>query len=177
MNNLETTLTTATESNKQHIVHTPFFAVSLTKLVVLSICTLGLYQIYWFYQNWCLIKEREQLKITPLWRAIFSIFYCQLLFEKIANSARDSGGGQLPAASLSSAWIISQWMLKLPGWSWLCISLNVVFLIPIQKAVNRINQLHAPDHHPNTRWSVTNIFTMLIGMMVQVLMLKLIFTL
>ena len=34
-------------------LHRPlFFPVGLTKLAVLSVCTLGLYVIYWFYKSW-----------------------------------------------------------------------------------------------------------------------------
>ena len=36
-----------------------YFPVSNTKLVLLSVCTLGLYEFYWFYKNWALVKERE----------------------------------------------------------------------------------------------------------------------
>ena len=38
----------------------PFFAVSLLKLTVLSLCTFGVYELFWFYRNWRLIKLREE---------------------------------------------------------------------------------------------------------------------
>ncbi len=49
-----------------------FFPVSITKLIILSICTIGIYEVYWFYKNWEIIKQREYSKISPFWRAIFS---------------------------------------------------------------------------------------------------------
>ena len=36
-----------------------YYPVSTTKLVVLSILTGGLYEIYWFYKNWKWIKQRD----------------------------------------------------------------------------------------------------------------------
>ena len=42
------------ESNEPH-----FFPVSGLKLVVMSTVTFGLYEIYWFYQNWWLVKQRH----------------------------------------------------------------------------------------------------------------------
>ena len=79
MNNLETTVATTTETDRQQVVQTQFFAVSVTKLVVLSFCTLGVYPIYWFYINWKIIKEQEQVHILPFWRAIFSTFLAMWL--------------------------------------------------------------------------------------------------
>lgn len=34
-----------------------FFTASTLKLVLMSVCTLGLYELYWFYKNWVLIKS------------------------------------------------------------------------------------------------------------------------
>jgi hypothetical protein len=47
-----------------------FFAVSPIKMVVLSVCTFGIYQIYWFYKHWVLIKERSEPLIVPWARAL-----------------------------------------------------------------------------------------------------------
>jgi hypothetical protein len=53
----------------------PLFAVSAFKLVIMSVFTLGLYQIYWFYRNWTCIKERDRSRILPALRSIFGIIY------------------------------------------------------------------------------------------------------
>ena len=37
-----------------------FFPVSVSKLVLMYMVTLGLYQLYWFYKNWMVIREREE---------------------------------------------------------------------------------------------------------------------
>jgi hypothetical protein len=37
-----------------------FFAVSPLKLVVLSVCTLGFYQVYWFYKHWVLTPDHDK---------------------------------------------------------------------------------------------------------------------
>lgn len=37
-----------------------YVAVSSTKLVVMSLCTFSLYELYWFYENWVLVcKDSE----------------------------------------------------------------------------------------------------------------------
>lgn len=176
MNNLETTIATTTETDRQQVVQTQFFAVSVTKLVVLSFCTLGVYPIYWFYKNWKIIKEQEQVHILPFWRAIFSTFFCYDLFEKIAKAASNVGIGNLPAASLSSAWIIFQLMLILYKPNFLLSICNVFFLIHVQKTVNQINAINSPGHNPNSQFSAWNIIAIIFGGVLNLLILVSIFT-
>ena len=38
----------------------PFFSVSIKKLVIMSVSTSGIYDIYWSYKHWRCIKEYEQ---------------------------------------------------------------------------------------------------------------------
>ncbi len=38
-----------------------FFPASRTKLLVMSLCTFGLYEYYWFYKNWKLVRDRVDL--------------------------------------------------------------------------------------------------------------------
>lgn len=60
-----------------------FLHISVARLVLLSIASVGLYEAYWIYKNWKNIKDREGLDITPFWRGIFGIFYCHSLLKRI----------------------------------------------------------------------------------------------
>jgi hypothetical protein len=51
-----------------------FFPVSLFKLTVMSLFTLGLYEIYWFYRNWQLIKAMNPSEFC-LSRVLSLLFY------------------------------------------------------------------------------------------------------
>jgi hypothetical protein len=44
------------------------FTASTFKLVLMSLCTFGLYEVYWFYKNWVCIKKRtgENLSMRPV---------------------------------------------------------------------------------------------------------------
>ena len=64
-----------------------YFPVSLTKFIVMHFCTVGLYQVYWFYEHWRLIREREQSDASLFWRTSFMFIYCYALFEKVRSSA------------------------------------------------------------------------------------------
>jgi len=60
-----------------------FYAVSPLKFTVLFLSTLGIYQIYWNYKNWRLIKTQHNLKIWPVGRSIFSIFFITSLLKRV----------------------------------------------------------------------------------------------
>ena len=75
---------------------TPFFAVSVVKLLVMSICTCGFHEIYWFYQNWKRIQMREQRAIMPFARALFNVIFCYPCFKRIRDyEAQDNTRGAL----------------------------------------------------------------------------------
>jgi hypothetical protein len=44
-----------------------YFPVSLPKLVVMSICTLGFYNLYWQFCHWLCIRDYEEASISPAW--------------------------------------------------------------------------------------------------------------
>lgn len=141
----------------------PFFAVSTFKLVVLSTCSLSLYEIYWFYKNWQLVRARERPNILPFWRAIFAYFYCYALFKSIRECATSLGVSSIHAGALATSWIVTTLLWKLPDPYWLASFLAIIFLIPVQVAVNRINVCVAPDHDENSTFSKWNWLTVIIG--------------
>jgi len=134
-----------------------FFAVSPVKLVVLSNCTLGLYQIYWFYKHWALIREHSEPHIVPWARAFFGFFWCYSCFQYIRNDERQFDiEPTLPAGPLAIGWIAASLTWRLPEPYFLIGFLAPLLLVPVQLHVNRINALVAPDHDTNTRFSGWN---------------------
>lgn len=143
---------------------TPFFPVSVAKLLVLSICTLGLYEVYWFYKNWQRIKAREGSDISPVPRALFSVFYCYPCFARIRDfEAPTLAKSALAAGPLATAWIITTLLHKLPDPFWLVSMFAVGFVAPVQAHANRINAACSPDHDPNSRFSFWNWVAVVLG--------------
>ena len=68
-----------------------FFPVSSLKLVVMCIVTFGIYEVYWFYKNWKLIKQRTASDIMPFWRAFFAVLFCYSCFKRIEEAATSRG--------------------------------------------------------------------------------------
>src|SRR5258708_10979613 len=117
-------------------VEVRFFAVSPVKLVVLSVCTLGLYQIYWFYKHWALIKERSEPHIIPWGRAFFGIFWCYSCFEFIREDGRRLDvEPALPAGPLAIGWIATSLASRFPEPYFLIAFLSSLLLVPVQRHV------------------------------------------
>ena len=53
----------------------PFFPVSITKFLVMSICSFGAYELFWAYSNWYRISQRSdrKLKLGPFIRGVLGL--------------------------------------------------------------------------------------------------------
>jgi hypothetical protein len=153
-------VTTHTDSR----VATMYFPVSLLKLVVMSICTFGVYELYWFYKNWTAIKERAEPEIVPLGRAFFAPLFCYSLFSKIRATAKSRAiQDAVPAGPLAAGWIIFTILGRLPDPYWLVSLLSIAFLLPVQEAVNEINLVVSPTHSPNSAFTRWNVLAVVVG--------------
>jgi hypothetical protein len=76
-----------------------YYPVSLLKFAVLSIATLGLYHVYWFYKQWAYIRARDDNAVMPVIRAVFFPFWFYALFRDLrADSIKRFGYTHLPGA-------------------------------------------------------------------------------
>lgn len=149
-----------------------YFPVSLVKLVVMHLCTLGAYQYYWIYENWRLIKKREGSDIQPFWRACFAVIYCFPLFGQIEGNGKSLHLRQSISSNvLAGGWVLSTVLSMLPDPYWVISFLSVVFLVPVQQQINRINEQVAPGHDPNKQFTAWNIVAVVVGGSVFVLAL------
>lgn len=141
-----------------------FFATSIAKLIVLSLVTFGFYELYWFYKNWKSIKEREQLDISPFWRAFFAPLFCYSLFTEINRAAVHHEAKEIPGPGiLALLWFLLNVASRLPDPYWLVSFLSFLCLLPAQNSVNQINRIVAPKHNENRRFSPLNVIGVIIG--------------
>jgi S1-C subfamily serine protease len=141
-----------------------YFSVSPIKLIVMSLCTFGLYQFYWFYQNWKSIKHREKSGISPFWRAFFIYFFAYSLFKRVRNSSREMNiKSSLLAGPLAILFFTLSISHKLPDHYWLISFLSVFCLLPFQILADRINVTSNPEHKINRSFDIANWFGILIG--------------
>lgn len=70
---------------------TPFYVVSTTKVLVVSLATFGMYTLYWFWRHWKLHKIDGKLDIWPVPRALFSVFFAHTLNSEIDHRITRNG--------------------------------------------------------------------------------------
>jgi len=63
-----------------------YYVVSPMKFMLLSVLTLTLYFVYWFYRNWKLIKDADNEDTWPPARGFFYIFFTHSLFSDVQSS-------------------------------------------------------------------------------------------
>ncbi len=150
-----------------------FFPVTTNKLAVLSICTLGLYDYYWFYKNWGRIAERTPRTISPLWRTIFLplwVFSCFREIREAGTSLRIPN--PFDAISLALIYILFffNWQL-LPEFYWWVSCFSFIPLVVANRYAGNINAVHDPDYDRNDQFSLSNWIWIIVGGGVLVLAL------
>jgi hypothetical protein len=144
-----------------------FFDVSIPKLLVLSVCSLGIYELYWFYRNWQIVRARERSDISPFWRAGLGFIYCYALFKRVREYDAQAGStGALPAGALAAGWIVVTCLWQLPDRYSLAANLSCLFMLPVQAAANRLNGIAGAR---NGNFTVWNWLTVALGGTVLVL--------
>ena len=149
-----------------HAAEAPFFAVGGLKLAVMSLVTMGFYEVYWMYKHWRAIRDREGISIMPVLRAIFAIFFIHSLFVRFRDYEIDGAPGPaagLAAGGLAVGWIIFSLLWKLPGPGWAASMVTFAFLLPAQAAANRVIAAAAPAAPRNERFTAWNWVGIVLG--------------
>jgi hypothetical protein len=132
-----------------------WFAVGPTKLVVMSVVTLGFYQIYWFYQQWRRVRDAGD-DVWPLPRSLFGVIFGYSLFERVVQSARALAAPAASASGLAVAYIFLCLSSQLPLPYGLLALLSALPLAAVQRVANAVAERDFPDADPNRRLTAAN---------------------
>ena len=147
-----------------------YFPVSLIKLLILSLCTFGLYQPYWLFSHWYYVREREKASISLLCRVFFAVFFCYPLFRRIRATANAQNiSPSFSPAGCAAGWIIFTLLSLTP--LVLVSPFSALFLLPVQRTVNAINLAADPEHDPNNTFTVVNKVAIVIGGLLWLLLI------
>ena len=148
----------------------PFHRVSLGKFSLLSVSTLGLYELYWFYRNWKLLKAESGRDISPFWRAVFSPIFCYSLGQSIDDAAEKANVPERthPAvlAGLYFALVLAH---RLPDPYWLVSLLSFVPLVPFVRQIERIHETLRPGVDSRVGWGVGSVAALVLGSLITAL--------
>jgi hypothetical protein len=108
-----------------------YFATPPGKFVAMSICTLGVYEAYWTYKNWRIIKDRDGSKIMPFWRAVFyPLWHYSLLTELNETLESKALSSRAYRGFLAAAVLILNATWRLPDPYWLVSMLAFLAFLP-----------------------------------------------
>lgn len=141
-----------------------FFPVSPLKLALMSVCTGGLYEIYWGYKNWKCANHLFRKDYSAGIRGFFLPITSFALFKHI-NEYSTAKGVPLPggANGMAALFLILSIMWRMPDPYWIISWFAVVPLLVVQRVVNEVNEKVAPDADRNSRFSAWNIVAVLFG--------------
>ncbi len=165
-----------------------FFPTSITKLVVLTVVTMGLYSIYWFYKQWKYQAGSMDKKIYPLARAIFNIFYTHSLFKRIQLASGERGiDSNINYTSMATLYVVLgviSWFLDVMDGTAAsaseytnvilvaALAIAVISMYPIIFVQRKINQINNdPDGAINSRFSAYNYLVIALGVVFWALVL------
>jgi hypothetical protein len=161
---------TRAEALEPEVLEPVFFPCGTTKLVVMSVFTLGCYQYYWHYRNWkCAAKLLGRSYWSPV-RALFFPITSYFLFKKIeSEGTRHDVHLSMWPGFLALAIFFMNGLQRLPDPWWLTYLFAFLPMLPVQRAVNGINAKLAPEADRNTRFGPLNILFALVGALILAL--------
>lgn len=163
-------LISSDETNVEKITGAYFFTTSTFKLVLMSICTFGIYELFWFYKNWVLIKERTDQNIMPFWRAFFAPLWAYSCFKHIKSSANENNVTEsLSIGLLAIVYFVLQALSRLPDPYWLVSLFSFTLLIPANSVALSINKHLISDFTNNETFSGWNWLGIVLGGLLFVL--------
>jgi hypothetical protein len=114
-----------------------FRTVSIPVFLILTIATLGLYHLYWFYRTWKIVGERQGQQIWPLARVLAGIVFLPRLFAAIDEAIVEAGCLPINARLLAAGYLVAAIGSRAVPYLWV---LQILILVRVQAAINRMNR-------------------------------------
>ncbi len=150
-----------------------FFTPSTRKLVIMSLCTVSLYVIYWFYKNWRVIQSAGY-KCNPIRRSIlFSTIFAYSCFKHIKKSMMQNNIDMVfPVGILAILFFLLAISSIYPTYIGIIIS-SFMFLpiIPANRVALAVNQARYADFVSDDSFSAWNWFAIMLSGLVIILII------
>ena len=139
-----------------------FKTTSISKIVILSILTFGLYEIVWFYNIWKSLASNLDYKLNPLWRAFFYPVTNFFLFPLISKYIEKYTNNGFPPIIFATLYLLLNATQRLNEPYWLISFCTIFIIVEIQNKINDINSKYSPETEPNN-WSTANTVWSILG--------------
>ncbi|MHB1342721.1 MAG: DUF4339 domain-containing protein [Coriobacteriia bacterium] len=135
--------------------HSPiYYPVSTAKFIVMSVLTWGLYDLYWAYRNWKYVKDASGLKISPFWRAWFTVFFNYELLGRIKEETSARTYATWSPGWLTAAYLLLLLSSRLPDPLWLVSVFSFVPLLPVIRTINDANSAAFQAESRFSTWDI-----------------------
>jgi hypothetical protein len=155
-------------------VEAPYHSVAVHKLIVMSVTTLSMYQIYWFYKNFQRMERSAGSAGSPFWRALFAPLSAHALFARVRTDAQSRF---IPVGWSSAGLAVIYFCLTLIcffDYPWWTLALASVFaLVPVQATMDAVNRQVAPSTVRDDHYSAANALVIAGGVALTLLALYL----
>ena len=140
-----------------------YYAVPPLKFIAMSICTFGIYEIYWSYKNWQFVRDRDDRKIMPFWRAFFYPLWHYMLLSELNKSLQSSTLSSIGVrAFLAVLVFVLNALWKLPDPYWLVSILTFAGFLPVLLAM-RTRAPEAETQQQTRSFHPSNLVAYLLG--------------
>jgi hypothetical protein len=155
--------------NKKEPANALFYPVSIYKLIVMCLLTIGIYPIYWFYKNFSFIKELKKDSSIPIARGIFNAFWYYTLWKELKqNSEKHLKHPYLPskliAIIFSVLFFIAYLVSNEGSLTFVSILATPLLLIPLANYIIFVNGENSPALETNSKWSLRHYLLALISL-------------
>jgi len=151
----------------------PYFLVGIGKLIAMLVLTFGMYQVYWFYQQWSRLQRHGGEDVWPIVRTAFAGLFAYMLFDRVNADADHAGTptllGPAPLTLLYFSGILA---LRLDAPIWIGGPIMLSPLVLAQRVINGLPVVQAlPRTARNTRFTVWNWVLLVVVMLLTLLAL------
>lgn len=149
-----------------------YYPVSPLKFIILSYVTMNFYIIFWFYKNWCFVKERDKSTAWPFWRAVFSGLWFYPLMNNVRNNSNFNISTVL-AAFLAISFFVVGGLSNRYGfsgdypipilWGLVLDFVPMALILPLVSGIVTINGADNPATEKNSRFGPLAIIAILVA--------------
>jgi len=148
------------------------------QLVLLSMATLGIYELYWFYRNWKHFRDHRGWDVSPGWRTaglvvpVLGLVLAYYQLKDVREYLEKDGIRE----TYSPGWVLFGWLAlsalwRLPDPFWLLSSFSVFPLVAVQGPLNAYWEKEQPGARIRTSLSGGQIALLVLGVAFWVLVI------
>ena len=143
---------------------TRFFTTIPWKFAVLSITTMGLYQVYWFYRNWKLYSRYSRIPMSPFWRTFFFLPFSYCFFSMVKREVlRRNAQDTMNPLVITILYVLVIFAILLPRPFCLIGFLSFYPLVIVQKSMLTNQTDSGVVHYASTDLKVRHFLVIVIG--------------